>query len=208
MILMEGPMRSFILFILFAAFTGAQFAQEETLIEFGDQAGGFGGPVAKFTSISSQGAIMLGARGGWIFDHSFVIGGGIYTLVSEVDAPDNILPTQGPLDIDFSYFGLEAEYVFQPSSLFHYSFYLFIGAGAIRFLKDAGSFSKNNTQVEETDWAFVLEPTANAELNVTDWCRVMAGVSYRIATGVTQVGLKNGDFTGLAASLTVKFGSF
>ncbi|MGE5805390.1 MAG: hypothetical protein ACM34M_06320 [Ignavibacteria bacterium] len=201
-------MRSLILFILFAAFNAVQFAQEETLIEFGDQTGGFGGPVAKFTSINSRGAIMLGARGGWIFDHSFVVGGGIYTLVSEVDAPENILPAQGPLDIDFSYFGLEAEYVLQPSSLIHYNFYLFVGAGAVRFLKDVGSFSKNNTQVEETDLTFVLEPAANAELNVTDWCRVMAGVSYRITTGVTQVGLKNSDFTGLAASLTAKFGSF
>ena len=75
-------------------------------------------------------------------------------------------------------------------------------------LKDVGSFSKDNTQVEETNWVFVFEPTANAELNVATWCRVMAGVSYRITTGVTQVGLGNSDFTGLSASLTVKLGSF
>jgi hypothetical protein len=201
-------MRSFALFILFIAFGREVFAQQENLVEFEDQLSGFGGPVVKFTNINGQAAIMLGARGGWIFDHSFVIGGGIYTLVSEVDAPENILPAQGPLDIDFSYFGLEAEYVFQPGSLVHYNFYIFVGAGAVRFLKDVGSFSKNNTQVEETDLAFVLEPTADAELNVSEWCRVMAGVSYRITTGVTQVGLRNRDFTGLAASLTVKFGSF
>jgi hypothetical protein len=201
-------MRYLTFFILFMEFAGGVFAQRENLIEFGDQTGGFGGPVAKFTNINSQSAVMLGARGGWIFNHSFVLGGGIYTLVSEVDAPENILPAQGPLDIDFSCFGLEAEYVLQPGSLIHYNFYLFIGAGTVRFLKDVGSFGKNNTQVEETDLTFVLEPAANVELNLTDWCRVMAAISYRFTTGVSQVGLSNNDFTGPAVSLTVKFGSF
>jgi len=201
-------MRSFTLFIILTALAGKLFAQQETLVEFEDTVGGFGGPVAKLTRVNGQSAIMLGARGGWIFDHSFVIGGGIYTLISEVDAQENILPAESPLDIDFSYFGLEAEYVFQNSSLVHYNFYMFIGAGAVRLLKDMGSFSKDNTQVEETDLVFVLEPAVNAELNVTEWCRVMIGVSYCITTGVTQVSLRNRDFTGLTASLTVKFGSF
>jgi hypothetical protein len=205
---MEDQMISFKIFMLLTTISGILFAQQDTLIKSDDKVNGFGGPVAKFTSIYEQGAIMLGGRGGWIFDHSIVIGGGIYTLANEVDAPPNILPAEGPLDIDFSYFGPEIEYIFQHNSFIHYSLYMFIGIGSIRFLKDEGSFSKDNTQVEENNWVLVLEPAVNLELNVTDWCRVMAGISYNIVSGVTKIGLGNSDFSGITATLTVKLGSF
>ena len=201
-------MRTFTLYILLTGFSGMLHAQEETLLKFDGETHGFGGPVAKITTINGQSAILLGGRGGWVFNHRFVIGGGIYTLATEVDAAQDILPAEGPLDVDFSYFGLEMEYVFQPNVLIHYSLHSLLGVGAVRLLKDVGSFSKENTQVQETNFAFVFEPTANVELNVARWCRIMAGASYRVTTGVTQVGLGNNDFTGLAASLTIKFGSF
>jgi len=200
-------MRSFTFFILLTAFAATLFAQEETLLKSDVETGGFGGPVAKFTRINGQAALMIGGRGGWILNHSLILGGGVYTVVTEVNAATDIFPTQGPLDIDFSYFGLEVEYVFRPSALVHYSLYAFVGGGAVRFVKDVGT-GKSDTQVDETDLAFVFEPAANAELNVTNWCRVMAGASYRITAGITQVGLSNKDFAGLTASLTIKFGSF
>ncbi|MBP1648151.1 MAG: hypothetical protein H6Q30_1596 [Bacteroidetes bacterium] len=197
-------MRPFTIFILLTALGATVFAQEETLLTSDHETGGFGGPVAKFTRINGQNALMLGGRGGWIVDHSFVIGGGAYGVATEVDAASNILPEQGPLNIDFSCFGLEVEYIFRPDSLVHLSLYALVGGGAVRFVKDRAQ----DTQVDETDLAFVFEPTANAELNLTTWCRIMAGVSYRIVAGVTQIGLTNRDFTGPSASLTVKFGSF
>ena len=112
-------MRPFTIFILLTMATGMLHAQEETLVNFDGETRGFGGPVAKITTINGQSAILLGGRGGWIFDHRFVIGGGIYTLVTEVDAAGDILPAQGPLDVDFSYLGLEMEYVFRPNALIH-----------------------------------------------------------------------------------------
>jgi hypothetical protein len=201
-------MRSFTFLVLFAACSVTLFAQEETLITSDHETGGFGGPVAKYARINGQSALILGGRGGWIINHSLIIGGGIYGVYTEVNAAQDILPAQGPLDIDFSYFGLEVEYVFGPRALIHYSVYTFVGGGAVRLLKDVGSFSKSSTQVEESDLAFVFEPAANVEVNITTWCRALLGVSYRIVTGVTQVGLGNGDFTGPSASLTIKFGSF
>jgi hypothetical protein len=58
------------------------------------------------------------------------------------------------------------------------------------------------------DVVVVFEPAVNAELNVTSWFRLNAGVSYRVATGVNQEGLRNRDFSGLAAAVTFKFGGF
>lgn len=197
-------MRRLMFFILSIAVQSALFAQEETLISSDHETGGFGGPVAKYARINGQSALMLGGRGGWIINHSFIIGGGAYGVATEVNAPASILPEQGRLDIDFSCFGLEMEYVFQSNSLIHASLYTLVGGGAVRFVRHRA----RDTQVDETDLAFVFEPAANVELNLTTWCRVMAGASYRITAGVTQLGLRNRDFTGPSASLTIKFGSF
>jgi len=183
-------------------------AQEETLFKGDVESSGFGGPVVKFTSVHNQNALMVGGRGGWIINHSFIIGGGGYGVVTEVDAPAGVLPLEGPLDIEFGYGGLELEYVIDPKSLGHFSIYTLIGGGATNYVKDVGPVSRSNQQTGETGFFFVLEPAVNAELNVTKWFRLNAGVSYRFVTGVSQVGLKDQDFTGLTATLTFKFGSF
>jgi len=71
-----------------------------------------------------------------------------------------------------------------------------------------GHVTESNEQVGETDFVFVLEPAVCAELNITNWFRLNAGVSYRLVAGIEQVGLSDSDFSGLNATLTFKFGRF
>lgn len=201
-------MRLLTLVIPLVALTTDLTAQEETLLNLAGEKGGFGAAVVKFTSVNGQGAIMVGGRGGWILNHSLVLGGGAYAVVNEINAAPEILPFEGPLDIEFGYLGFEVEHIFNPNSLTHYSLYAFIGGGATNFVKDVGPVWRSNEQVGETAFMFVLEPAANAEVNVTPWFRLNAGVSYRVVAGVSQVGLKDSDFTGLTATLTFKFGRF
>lgn len=124
---MEVVMRLLTFFILMLAFTMVVTAQEETLFDLEGENGGFGGPVVKFTSVNGQAAVMFGGRGGWIIDHSLLLGGGAYSVASEVDAPAGVLPLEGPLDVEFGYIGFEIEYVVRPMTLWHYSYYLFLG---------------------------------------------------------------------------------
>lgn len=182
--------------------------EEETLFKGNFETGGFGGPVVKFTSINGQSAIMVGGRGGWIINHVLVIGGGGYGVASEINAPEGVLPLEGPLDVEFGYGGFELEYIVHPKSLVHFSFYNFIGGGATNFVKDAGPVTESSEQVGETDFLFVWEPAVNAELNVTTWFRLNAGLSYRLVTGVSQEGLENRDFSSMSAIITFKFGKF
>ena len=201
-------MRHLAFVIILFAFAADVAAQEQTLIKSDFEKGGFGGPVVKFTSINNQSAIMLGGRGGWIINHSLVLGGGIYGVVNDVDAPEGILPLEGPLDSEFGYLGFEVEYIVHPKSLLHLNIYSLIGGGATNFVKDVGSVTKSNEQVGESHFMFVLEPAVNAELNVTTWFHLNVGVSYRVTSGVNQEGLNDGDFSNMAASLTFKFGRF
>jgi hypothetical protein len=194
--------------IMLFVFAAGGAAQEQTLIKGDYETGGFGAPVVKLTSINGQSAVMIGGRGGWIINHSLVLGGGGYGVVNEVDAPKGVLPEQGSLDIEFGYGGFEVEYIFHPRSLAHLSMYALIGVGTDNLVKDIGPVTESNENVTGSDLVFVLEPAVNGELNVTTWFRLNAGLSYRLVAGVNQVGLKNRDFSGVAASLTFKFGNF
>ena len=200
-------MRFVAVFVAFLVSATTVAAQERTLFK-GDETGGFGAPVVKFTSVNGRGVVMAGGRGGWIIGHSLVIGGGGYGVATEVDAPGQVLPAEGPLDIKFGYGGFELEYIVHPNSLGHFSAGTLIGGGDIHFVKDVGPVSRSTQTVGESDVVAVVEPAVNAELNVTPWFRLNAGASYRWVSGIDHAGLKNGDFGGMAATLTLKFGTF
>jgi hypothetical protein len=201
-------MRNLMIMIVLLTFAVSAVAQEETLFTGNIETSGFGGPVVKLTRIYNQGAVMVGGRGGWIINHCLVIGGGGYGVVNDIDAPEGVLPLEGPLDIEFGYGGFEIEFIIHPNSISHFSFYTLVGAGGNNFVIDEGDTEESDQQVGESDFVVVVEPAINAELNVTTWFRLNAGVSYRMVTGVDQEGLDNSDFSGPSASLTFKFGRF
>lgn len=201
-------MRYLIFFITLIIFSLTASAQEETLVKGDTESGGFGAPVLKYTSIYDQNTLMLGGRGGWIINHSFVIGGGGYGTVTEVDAPEGVIPMYDKLDLHFAYGGFELEYIFNPLALGHFSVYLLTGGGTITFAEDFGHYNEDNHMVGGDDFVFVLEPAVNGELNITEWFHINAGVSYRFVTGVEKEMLEDSDFSGVAGNLTFKFGSF
>jgi hypothetical protein len=186
------------LLLLFGTEVAARDAGEDRGVS------GFGAPVVKYTVIRDQGAVLFGGRGGWYVTPSFMIGGGLYATISEVDAPDDALPNvTGPLDLKFDTFGLELEYAHDPEARAHPTFGLFLGGGAVRFATD-----KTDDQQDETDLVLVTEPSVGLELGITRWFHLNLAVSYRLVAGVSQPGLKNADLAGPAAALAAKIGRF
>jgi hypothetical protein len=136
------------------------FAQEETLINGPIENGGFGGPVLKIGSFNGEAAILVGGRGGWIVNHSFIIGGGGYGLVSNVKA--KVLGPFGERYLNFGYGGLELEYVSNPDRLINYSFQTLIGAGGLSWRDDE---MKAGLHISDSDTFFIVEPGVNATLD-------------------------------------------
>ena len=184
------------------------FAQEETLIGNGEVThGGFGGPVVKYTQIKGEPALLVGGRGGWIINHSFIIGGGGYGLVNDI-RPNIIIPGNREYPfINFGYGGVELEYIIQSDRLLHFSIYTLIGGGTVSY---RGEFWEDDGDDWDSpsDAFFVFEPSANVELNIISFFRINAGVSYRFISGVDFDDLKNNDLAGPSAILTLKFGKF
>ncbi len=160
----------------------------------GFASGGFGGPVVKFSELVDEFAVFAGARGGWIANHSFVIGGGVYTLVNTVDQPGLVEPIS-----KFIYGGFEVEYVALWSQPLHFTVGTLVGAGR-RFRTDEPD--------PDHDEVFVLEPAVGLEVNAATFLRIFAGAGYRYVSRVTSGDIENEDLRAFFGSLTFKFGNF
>jgi hypothetical protein len=179
------------------------FAQEdENLIGDKIESGGFGAPVSKITRLNGRTVGLSGGRGGWIINHTLVIGGGGYSTITDVST-DLVNPASSEdLFLRMEYSGFEVEYIHRSSKLVHWTVYALFGGGRI----DVREHEPDLTYAKDS--FFVCDASANAEVNVFKWCRVNAGVGYRMVYGVDVKGLENGDISGLEAQVTVKFGKF
>lgn len=190
-------MKKLVVFLFTVCLSVPLLAQEETLIGNGFDSGGFGGPVIKVTGLNGSMAAVTGARGGWIVNHQFIIGGGVYGSQTNVQANDT-------LNFDLDYVGLELEYVHNPNKLIHWNAYMLIGWGDINFEHRIESIDLDLNKEN----FFVLEPAVNGEMNVTNFFRLGTGLSYRYIVGVDRLSLNDGDLRGLTFQLMFKFGKF
>jgi hypothetical protein len=202
----------FIIIFLFVVGSVA-YSQEETLLEGEIEHGGFGGPIVKFTPIKNEFGILVGGYGGWLINHTFVIGGGGYGLVNKIRATDEAQSVYQfiggrPVNIEMGYGGVILEYINNSSSLIHFAFNTLIGAGGVTYNERYDNWQWNDTHTRPNDAFFVVEPELKVELNMTSFFRINLGGSYRFVSGVNIVGLKNSDLSGPSANITFKFGKF
>ncbi len=177
-------------------------AQEETLISGQLEHGGYAGPVIKFTTINNDWEVMVGGRGGWIINHSFVLGGGGYGLVTDVEA-EHIDRTRDVV-LELGYGGGMLEYVGNPNELIHYSVSLLIGGGGVNYIREI----TNTRLYTDADAFFVLEPEVNFMVNITTLFRAGVGAGYRLISGVDLAGLSDSDIGGLSINMVFKFGDY
>ena len=184
-------------------------AQEQTLLGDTDiEHGGYGGPVVTFTTVNDEFGVLVGARGGWIINHTFSIGLAGYGLANNIKA--NSVDSFGRKYLELGYGGLDLEYINRSDELIHFSVHTLIGGGSagFRYSWNEDHWSNNNMNRKEQDPFFVLEPGVNVDLNVTPWFRTSVGANYRFITGLSSAAATNSDLSGLSAGLTFRFGKF
>ncbi len=177
-------------------------AQQETLISGQLEHGGYAGPVVKFTTINNDWEVMVGGRGGWIINHSFVLGGGGYGLVTDVEAEH--IDQRGDVVLELGYGGGMLEYVGYPNELIHYTVSLLIGGGGVNYVREI----TNTRLYTDADAFFVLEPEVNFMVNITTHFRAGVGAGYRLISGVDLAGLSDSDIGGLSINMVFKFGDY
>jgi hypothetical protein len=169
----------------------AAFAEEKTLVGNGFESGGYGGPVIKFKSFGGTFGVIVGGRGGWIINHTFVIGGGFYGLASGTKIGGN--------DLQMSYGGFEFEYIWRSDKVVHFTIHTGIGGGRVEMIDP----------VYSSDRFFYIEPTFNGEVNILKWFRINAGIGYLWVDDIQGMpALSSSDVRGITGTIVFKFGWF
>jgi hypothetical protein len=212
-------MQKFIYIFLIVVLSLSAFAQdksdkEQTLLGNDESitVSGYGAPEIMFTRIfKSEFGIMMGGRGGVILNHSFIIGGGGYGLVSNHRVNYDI-GNIGTVDtrLMFGYGGLHLGYVFSSNSVFHLTLGALIGGGGAGTSRHHGYDNDNdwsNGMVENTG-VFVFQPSVGGELNVTKFLRMELTAGYRLVSGSDLTEVTDNDLSCFYLGLALKFGKF
>jgi len=173
--------------------TGIHFGFHNSVEQLSNQLGYFSG-----------GQLMLG------LNHSFNIGFGAYSLVSDVYSDYEDENGFKNYFYEYSYGGLLLEPIILDEKLVHLTIPTMVGAGGA-VLSQYRMFNYHFwNQVNNYPGAvfFVAKAGVNAELNVTRFFRIGAGVSYRAAVGSQLPASNDYKNSGFGGNLVFKLGWF
>ncbi|MEO1052031.1 MAG: hypothetical protein AAFX87_15470 [Bacteroidota bacterium] len=203
-----------IIFILALAVPCLVFGQDDddkdikSIFSKGTKVQGFGSFDMKITEMVDDVTLLLGGHGGLIINKHTIVGIGGYGITTN-NRFRGIVPNED-LDLFGGYGGLVLGYILAPREIVHISFPVLIGAGGLE-VSDGDFFSPSpgdlGTIVERSAF-FIVEPGAEAEINVTKFFRIGLGASYRLITGTDLTNISDDDVSGLSGQISFKFGNF
>ena len=145
--------------------------------------GGYGGLMINYTKIDDRDALTMGAKGGWIINHSFTLGMGGYGFITE---PKHDETLNKDYEYAGGYGGLLLEPIIGGKHPIHLSFPIIIGAGGIAYTT---SYVNDNSRhydetYEDSDAFFVIEPGVEIEFNMIKFMRFALACSYRYTSNI------------------------
>lgn len=172
--------------------------------------GGYGAIGFGYTQIDGKDALVTGARGALIIDHSFAIGLAGYGFVNNLDYHTYF--NDHPLDYALAggYGGLLLEPIVGAKNPVHFSFPVILGIGGVALIEDYGFdyWDYHPFNELDTDVFFVIEPAVEVEFNLTRFFRAAAYVSYRHTSNIDLFETDADVLRGLSFGTTFKFGKF
>lgn len=189
-------------FLLFCARAGLGQDAPKVLFQKDDvDISGFGTMLVEFASIEGNASICNGGGGAAIFDRKIFVGGYMLNLAHELNKP-----WKGEmLEIEFSYGGLFAGYLFQPHKMVHFGISSRVGWGSVRISPENNYISFLEPSVDEV---VVWTPQADVELNIAYWLKLNGAIGYRSVGRLSPAFFSEKDFNSMAVSLGLVFGWF
>ncbi|MCB2200267.1 hypothetical protein KQI63_12735 [bacterium] len=202
--------------ILVLAMTASVFASPRTLLDSRTtELGGYGGPMAAYTTFGSEDAVIVGGQGAMLVNKSFYIGAGGYGMATRHRAPSAGIGTSDSR-FEMGYGGMLLGLVHNSDDVVHMSADVLVGAGAVvnHYFDDRltphydSDGDWDNGRKYDDDPFFVVQPMARIEVNVLSFWRVGFEGGYRIVNGVNSFGMDDNDLSGPVAGISFKFGKF
>lgn len=215
-------MKTITLLLALVLATATTFAQDDyyndeiqTIFSKRKSNGGYGAFTMGYSQIDGRDALITGARGAFIFDHSFAIGIGGYGFVNNLDYnsyhhqnPENEFMLAG------GYGGIFIEPIIAGTKPVHLSFPILIGMGGVALVDDYGwgwdwDVDPYHSAYEyDHDLFFVVEPAVELEFNLARFFRTAVYASYRFTSDITLLETNEDALRGFNFGVTFKFGKF
>lgn len=177
--------------------------EQKTLLGDPVKQGVYATPVLKFGAFGprSEGSLIVGAQGGWILDHRYVLGLGVYGLSTPIKAAER-WEIEGLVTI-FNYGGLMLSYIHHSNRLVHAEATMLIGVGEVNYRDEAywAKYPKGDNYI-------VIEPGINLILNLTRTLRAGMGLGYRHVGRMNIIGMNRSDVSGVNFNLLLQVGYF
>lgn len=171
--------------------------------------GGYGALMISYSQLDGKDAILIGARGGWLINHSVTIGLAGYGIASDLEYSDKYPYVNEPVNLAGGYGGLFIEPILAPKYPVHVAFPIIIGAGGLAYVSSTWDDNDDwNDEVYNSDAFFVLEPGIEIEFNLVHFMRLSLGASYRYTSNLDLYKTDPKILDDFSYGLTLKFGKF
>ena len=180
----------------------------KTLLGPNREGGAYGAFAMGYTVIDNRNAVLFGGRFGWLASHSIGIGFGATGFMNEFHY-EPLLDRE--VSLTGGYGGLYIEPILFPRFPVHLSFPVLFGAGGISYISKENS--ENNNLIEDSEAFLLIEPAAEIEINLTRFCRLAIGASYRFPASfnIGRAGppvAHSESLKGVSYTMSLKFGKF
>lgn len=183
-------------------------AQNQTLFKDPQHIGWYVSPEFGYTRFDDKDVFLGGLSGGVIFNHSFSLGLGGYSIVNSYNLQYSDITPPDDLYLYGGYGGLKMEYRLYHSNVVHVSFPLLIGGGALSYNRHNDMDYNYMEESYASDGFFVVEPGVMMGVNLIKFMRMDVGVTYRFAPSIDLPQTSSVLLNSFNAVVSLKFGKF
>ena len=182
----------------------------KTILANGFKSGGYGGISVGYASVDKRDAVVMGASGAWIINHSLALGMSGTAFISDNKFDNNL---QRNANLTGGYGGLLVEPILFAKSPIHVTIPIVIGAGGIaygrqRMYTNNFDYNNDNYSVEDASPYAFVKPGFELELNMISFMRISLGAYYMQTSKINLMNTSKSALNGLSGAITFKFGVF
>ncbi len=167
---------------------------------------GFGGVDFNVTDLYKERSLLLGAYGGAIINRHVMFGLAGYGIATENQFQG---ASNAMLNIEGGYGGLYLGGIIFPNEVVHLTIPVLFGAGTFHIVDKQyfpGAFDKE--YVLESTAFFVVQPSAQLEVNITQFLRLGVGATYRLIRGSDLRNISDDELTNWGGVCSIRLGRF
>ncbi len=182
----------------------------KSLLGKGNELNGFGGIDLKISELAGERGMITGGYGGVLVNRRYLVAVGGYGIATKIEFDGMVGTEEKPLSLHGGYGGIMVGGMIGSKEVIHLIFPVFFGAGQVE-VSDKNFFPNNPNDAEftiESSAIMIVEPSAQVEVNVTEYFRFSAGMSYRYVTGSELENLSDADLSGSSIMISFRFGRF